>query len=103
MLPTHQLICSGVDTRLTRADRVPMKASGTVYYFSGRASEDQPKQITGRKSTSRDSRCTGANARRRGVFPEAAGGADQEVEVWLLSRPAHAVSPAYACASRYVG
>ena len=68
-----------------------MKASGTVYYFSGRASEEAAEADARAAGQPREhSRCTGANARRRGVDPEAAGGADQEVEVWLLSRPAHA-------------
>ena len=104
-LLTHQLICSGAEARLTRTDRVPMKAPGTVYYFSGRASEEQPKQITGRTSTSSDSRCTGggADARRRGVDPEAAGGVDQEEAAWLLSRPAHANRHPGLCASAHVG
>ena len=53
-LLTHQLICSGAEARLTRTDRVPMKAPGTVYYFSGRASEEQPKQITGRTRRPRE-------------------------------------------------
>ena len=34
VLPRHKLICSGADTLLTRAVRVPVRASGTFYRFS---------------------------------------------------------------------
>ena len=45
-LPMHKLICCGADTQLTRADRVPIRVPGRVYYFSGHAIEAQPKQIS---------------------------------------------------------